>query len=110
MVLAGCIFLRDGRAVQAADSSGDLQEAIALDDVEEQPPLEKPAGAAGKADVDDTLSAWMADKQLSADLIPRIEEPMLRAEVPAAEIAMVSTLAGMDDDELTDFVEACDTI
>ena len=108
MVLAGCIFLRDGRAVQAADSSGDLQEAIALDDVEEQPPLEKPAGAAGKADVDDTLSAWMADKQLSADLIPRIEEPMLRAEVPAAE--MVSTLAGMGDAELTDFIDPCDTI
>ena len=105
-VLAGCIFLRDGRAMKA-DSSGDLQEAIVLDDVEEQP-LEKPAGAAGKADVDDTLSAWMANKQLSANLIPRIEEAMLRAEVPAAE--MVSTLAGMGDDELTDFIDACDTI
>ena len=52
-----------------------------------------------------SLSTWMAERQLS-DFIPRIEEAMIRAEVPDDEV--LHLLAGMDDDELKEFIEACD--
>ena len=53
-----------------------------------------------------SLSTWMAERHLSA-YIPRIEEAMIRAEVPGDEI--VPMLDGMDAGELEQFIEACDT-